>query len=263
MFGRYMLVAAFGLLFTTAVVKAQTVDMSLDLYYSDPADTNSAGTWQLVALASDRGLAGLNVGFIGLNQNPVFEAPWGSGTGVPVAGFYEFYNNGLSPWDLDQDGNSATLDMLFGQVPLFSPGPQGLFYDVGVPGGATQPGENGTPPIAGFVAGNNVPWNFTDTLGDLFDDGILNGSGAFEGGVLLASGTFNANSSPAFLGEVANAFIAMGTSADPPAPGSIVAATLSTQIRDNTFMVIPEPSTLMLAGFAMTLLGSGRRRRTN
>ena len=150
----------------------------------------------------------------------------------------------------------------FGQIPVSSPGPQGLFYDVGVPGGATQPGENGTPPIAGFLPGNNVPWNFTDILGDLLDDNILNGSGTFEGGVLLASGTFDANSNPAISNNetAANLFSSLGTATDPPGVGTIIAAAITTQIRDNALLVIPEPTTAALSLIA-TLLFAARRRR--
>lgn len=263
MIGRHILsVAAMVVLLLAAKnLQAQTVDMSLDLYYSNPADANSAGTWQFVAKASHRGLASLATQLTGVNPGPVFEAPWGSGTGVSDAGFHQTIGPFL--WDHNTDANPVTLEMLFAQVPVAFPGPQGLFYDVGIPGGATQPGENGTPAIAGFVPGDNIPWNFTDTLGDLFDDNILNDSGPFEGGVLLASGTFGANSSPAINSSAsftgANVFTALGTTSDPPPIDTILQAAFTTQIRDNTFLAgIPEPSTLALAGLACAMLALRR-----
>ena len=161
---------------------AQTINVSLDLFYSDPNDTTSSGTWQLLATSSDRGIAGLVALAEDVNNSPTFKAPTGSGTGNSVAGFHETFDSGTKPYWTDR---GTYLEMLFGQIPVASPGPQSLFYDVGVPGGATQPGENGTPSIAGFSSGN-VPWNLPDTLGDLLDDGTINGSGAFEDGVVLA-----------------------------------------------------------------------------
>jgi len=211
----------------------QTIDLSLDLFYSDPSDTSSSGTWQLVAQASDRGIAGLDVRLADVNFDPTFEAPTGSGTGVAMAGFQPTF--GGAPFFLNRGDH---LEMLFGQIPVAAPGPQGLFYDVGVPGGATQPGENGTPAIAGFVGGTNVPWNFNDRLGDLLDDSQLNGSGPLEGSVLLASGSFDAGTQPGFFPGSAtdvtagNVFLDVGTATSPPS--SIVQAAVATQRRSNS-----------------------------
>ncbi len=234
------LVTLLFLLACATGLPAQTVDFTLDLYYNDPTDTNSAGVWELVALASDRGLAGTSVRLQDVVSPtitlPMFMAPNGTAAGIAEVGFRESFGGGAISFATDQ-GDHARL--LFNQVPTSPPGPQGLLYDVGVLGGATQPGENGTPPIAGFV-GNNTPWNYDDLLGDFLDDGINNNSGAFHDGVLLALGMFDANTSPDFYAleaTTANVFTAIGTATDPPPAGSILEASVSLTVRDNTALL--------------------------
>lgn len=241
-----VLICAYSSIWISGSLHGQTMNLSLDLFYSDPNNTASAGTWQLVATSDNRGIAGAVATVADVNTSPTYLAPTGSGTGVPVAGFHQTFEGGTKPFWLDR---GTHVEMLFGQIPVESPGTQGLFYDVGVVGGATQPGENGTPTITGFAAGTNVPWNFKDTLGDLLDDGTLNGSGALEGGVILASGSFNAATNPAFFTDpndpnetsAGNVFLSLGDPNNPPAQGQIVAATISTQTRDNTTL----PSTFI------------------
>ena len=60
--------------------------------------------------------------------------------------------------------------------------------------------------------------------------------------MLLASGTFDANTNPPFFTDdtsQGNVFTSLGTATDPLVQGSVVAATVSTQVRDNTSMTIP------------------------
>lgn len=212
----------------------QTVNLSLDVTYANPANVNSGGTWQLTSKATHRGLAGAVARVVNIASSPTFQAPTGTATGIPTAGFQPSFDNGTNPFWTNRGSH---FELLFGQVPIAAPGPQGLFYDVGVPGGATQPGQNGTPAVAGLTGTSNVPWNFTDLLGDLSDDGQLNNTGSFHNGVLLASGTFAANVTPAFYAveaSQANLFTDVGTSTQPPDVGEIVAATVVTQVRNNT-----------------------------
>lgn len=208
-------------------VGAQSISVALDLYYNNPNDVLSGGSWELIAVAADRGLAGLNVSLDGVNC-PMFAAPTGTGTSVTTAGFHESIG-GVN--FATQSG--TTWNLIFGQVPSNSPGPQGLFYDVGVPGGATQPGANGTPGILG-LSGVNVPWGYDDALGDAVDGNPQDGDGAFEGGVLLSRGTFGVGDSPAVLaGGSGTIFTALGTTANPPQLGTVQAATATTFVRSN------------------------------
>lgn len=223
-------------LFLPICSTGQTIDMSLDLHYSDPSSTASAGNWELIAKATHRGIQGLVVHLQDVASSPQFEAPTGTGTGVSVAGFQEIFAGGSQPFYIQHMDH---LELIFTQSPVSAPGPQGLFYDVGVVGGATQPGENGTPAIAGFSSMEGVPWNYFDVLGDQQDDGLVNHSGPFEGGVILASGTFGAHSNPDFFsGESSEGQVltGQGTASDPPQSSDISIATLNLQIRDNTFL---------------------------
>ncbi|MEZ6101054.1 MAG: dockerin type I repeat-containing protein [Pirellulaceae bacterium] len=215
----------------------QSVDLGLDLYYSNPADTASSGTWQLVAKSSSRGIAGLDVRLTGIDPTVQFDAPTGTAPGIASVGFQQSFNGATPDWLIDRADH---MELIFGQIPVQAPGSQGLFYDVGVPGGATQPGENGTPVISG-LSGVNLPWGFDDVLGDAADGNNANNNGIFQGGVLLASGTFAANSNPGFLASLsaaANVFTAVGTTTSAPL-GSIIEATTTVQVRDNAVAGVP------------------------
>ena len=231
----------FGVLLFAACVlilvvpsEGQEVTLSLDLYYSDPLDINSGGYWELVATSTDRGLASATIRLADVDIDPVFLAPAGSATEMPVAGFHQWFGDGTKSFATDRGDH---LEMLFAQIPVSSPGPQALFYDVGLKGGATQPGEMGTPTIVGFTAERNVPWSLDDRLGDLVDDGnSSNNSGIMHGGVLLAAGSFPTNAAPTFFASphsAANVFSDVGS---PTAPGSVLAATITTEVRDNSLV---------------------------
>lgn len=180
---------------------AQTVTLSLDLFYTTKGNTASKGSWQLRAIGSSQGIAGINTQITGGAANPFFTAP--------TPAFKESYDNGTKPYTTDQDGNAATLDMLFAQIPVAAPGPQTLQYNVGVSGGLSD------------LLGNVV-----DTSGTKLNNNVL-----------LAHGTFPAGAGPnlalTLAQTAANVFTAQGTSTNPPATGSIVAATVTTQKRSN------------------------------
>jgi hypothetical protein len=188
------------------------VTVSLDLFYNDAATTTSAGSWQLLAKVTAggaQGLAGLDTQLSGVTVgSEVFAAP--------QPGFKLTYldDNGTpgvpgddvqKPWNTNQDGNAATLDMLFGQVPVAAPGPQDLDYGVGI----------------------------TDVNVD--ELGATVNPPAIANAVLLAFGTFAANSTPAIVaGQTkANVFTVAGVGNAPPAINTILEATITTQTRNN------------------------------
>jgi hypothetical protein len=189
--------------FTVACVSAasaQSVTLSLDLFYSNNNPANQ-GSWQLRAIGSNQGIAAVNTQVTGVvGGTAIFSAP--------TPAFKESFDGGTKPFTTDQDGNAATLDMLFAQIPVEAPGPQTLQYNVGVSGGLAD------------LLGNSV-----DTSGV-----------SLPSNVLLAFGRFGAGSAPVLNAarSEANVFTAQGTATNPPAAGTIVAATTSVQVRNNT-----------------------------
>jgi hypothetical protein len=193
----------------------QTVTLSLDIFYADPDNSAaSGGAWQLMATASGEGLAGLTTSITGNSSTAAADLIFRANTGLTPAAEYFKTTFDAKTWFQDTDNNAATLNMLFGQVPVAAPGPQTLAYDVG--GSATpNPDElRGTAP------------NQVDATG-----------AAMTNAVILAIGRFNAGAAPAFVGgsSAANVFTAIPGSpgTNPPAVGTVVAATVTTQVRDN------------------------------
>ncbi len=215
---------------SSASLPAQNqVTVSLDVYFANGVNLIDGGGWELVALASDRGLAGVRV-VIDEIESPIFMAPTGTVGSSEVAGFHETL--GTVPF-------AGLIDvgwtMLFAQIPLDAPGPQTLFYDVGVPGGATRPGENGTPDVAGLVP-QGVPWNLDDLLGDGIDGDASNNNGEFHNGVLLAQGSISPGADPSFVAAPApnaNVFTAVGTTTTAPI-GDMRNAQVITMLRDSS-----------------------------
>jgi hypothetical protein len=159
---------------------ALEVNYSLNLLFVDPQDDQSGGTWELVARADEEGLVLANVDLTGI-QTPVFQTPQGL-VGGTTAGF-----------EVNEVIDFGTYTQLaMAQFPYDVNLPQFLFYDVGVLGGGTMPGDNGTPDFT-FDAGTerNIPWGRLDTFGDA----------AWNGAVLLASGNFAPGTVPAFLND--------------------------------------------------------------
>jgi hypothetical protein len=197
----------------------QTVRVSLDIFYGDPDNPGtSGGAWQLLATASGMGLAGLDTALTGTSSAGTggTTAPAGvvfmANGGLPANTFKTTF--GTKPWWQDQDGfddadgAARTLDMLFGQVPVAAPGPQTLSLNVG--GSATV----NIDELGNVVA---PPQNMTNA-------------------VVLAIGRFTAGQTPAFSGTTAaNVFTQpLPGGGAPPPLNSIVAATVTTQVRNNT-----------------------------
>jgi hypothetical protein len=189
-----------------------SVVVSLDVYYQDPQNiATSGGAWQLLAKVTAggaQGISGLDTALTSVSTSTsaadlLFRAP--------NPGFETTYDT--KSWFQDQDANATTLDMLFGQVPVAAPGPQHLVYGAGVTGGVSPDRLSAS----------------VDTPG-----GGTQGDVAMTNAVLLAVGRFSAGQTPNFSGTTsANVFTAQGTGTNPPAVGSIVSATVTTQRRSN------------------------------
>jgi hypothetical protein len=214
--------AAFFAVFVAATASAQTINLSLNVFYNSTSNANSGGTWELVGKSSDFGIAGLDVKLknIATAQN---RGPRATVNGANSAGFSVF---AVSP---DPQGFT---DLTIGQNrldPLPPGNEQTAFYGVGTL-------TNGAPNYPGKPAGSNsigplftsltnpqqIPW----ATGDAFSDPTWATAARF------ASGTFNANFTPSFFaGSSGNVFTSVGTSTAYGA--EVLASALTTIVRTN------------------------------
>jgi len=183
-----LLVAAWCCAWFAARAHAQpSIDLSLNVLYTNPLNAaNSGGTWQVVAKSSSdtSGIAGLKLFLTGVNL-PVPQAvgPRGRVNGTDPAGFSEY---------VPYVPTAGVVSIVTGQAPIPSlylgPGEeQSVFYGVGrLANGA--PGMMG-PPLSSLTNAQAIPWATGDPLQDA----------AWNTAARLASGTFNAGSTPAFF----------------------------------------------------------------
>jgi hypothetical protein len=212
------------------IAPAQTIDLKLNVFYSNPADEDSGGTWELVGKSSGAGISGVSALLTNITT-ALGRGPRGTVNGSDDAGFNLFHNT-LNPLGF--------RNITVGQVPL-PPGNIGIgqeqtvFYGVG-----TIP--NGAPNYPGKPAGTNsigpafstlmvpavnsgIPWAVADAFGDP----------AWNTAARLASGNFPAGLSPSFFSNddfesSGNVFTTLGNS---QTPGAISLAAVSTFVRTN------------------------------
>lgn len=205
-------------LFAPSAGHAQTIDLSLNLFYTVPGDTNSGGSWQLVGKSSNFGIAGIEARLKNVSSAQQ-RGPRGTVNGDDPAGFSVFADIVFPTY----------RGIVVGQQPLGPLGigdEQGMFYGVGQL-------VNGSPDFPGKPVGSNfqgptftsltapiaIPWATGDVLNDP----------SWATAALLASGTFAAGVTPSFEpGSSGNTFATLGTST---ALGSIVTAALTTTTR--------------------------------
>ncbi len=140
---RLLILSACALpLFLASAGFAQTIDLSLNVFYSTPSDMTSGGTWQLVGKSTDFGIAGIsaNVNNIATAQD---RGPRGTVNGSNPAGFGSFF---FGP-------DVSYSNLVVGQIPLdpntLPPGnEESLFYGVGTL-------TNGSPMYTGQPGGTN------------------------------------------------------------------------------------------------------------
>src|SRR4051794_27445391 len=79
---------------TTLVVStspAQTIDLSLNVFYTNPANTALGGTWELVAKSTPSpatfGISGISARLSNIDSNAVLQAPRATVNGSNIAGF--------------------------------------------------------------------------------------------------------------------------------------------------------------------------------
>jgi hypothetical protein len=200
---------------------AQSIDLSLNLFYSNPLNDQSGGTWQLSAKsAGSAGLAGLDLKLSGIVAPPAQPVgPRGTVNGSDPAGFSE----------LSRFTYPNHVNIVVGQQPvsgmLEMDEEQSIFYGVGTIANG-QPGNVG-PTLATLTAAEAIPWATGDVF---FADPQWNTA------AILATGTFSAGATPSFFSDATfhtsgSVFTAPGTSTSVGPPMLIDSVT--TIVRDN------------------------------
>jgi hypothetical protein len=200
---------------------AQTIDLSLNVFYTNPANQNSGGTWELVGKSSNFGIAGIDARIANI-AGGVNRGPRGIVNGNDLAGFSIFADVPIS----------GGRNIIAGQAPLAPLGAgeeQSVFYGVGTL-------QNGAPNYPGKPAGSNSigpPFNSLTSVTEVpWALNVPLNTGDWATAARLASGTFAPSVTPAFLtGSSGTVFTTL-----PPTNtqfGNIASATLTTIVRTN------------------------------
>jgi hypothetical protein len=197
------------------VSQAQTIDVSLNVFYSNPSNLLSGGTWEVVAKSSTGGgeyfgIAGINVHLTDvLSTGFQVLAPRGTVNASDPAGFTV---------DLFNASGYRTLSAV--QIALeLEPGEEGAFYGVGTLTNGT-PGAIG-PTYTTLTGVQGSPWGTGDVFGDA----------AWNTAVKIASGLFAQDVTPGFTGaRSGGVYDTLGTST---MVGDATSATVSAIVRTN------------------------------
>jgi hypothetical protein len=218
--------AACALALAAAVTaSAQTIDLSLNVFYTNPSNVNSGGTWELVAKSSNNGISGMRV-FLSNVSSPQNEAPRGNVNGSDPAGFKQYVD---TPHSATPPSTPAYHEFTLGQIPLDPPFPsgreEGAFYGVGTTQNAS-PGTVG-PALTSLTNPQDIPW----ATGDAFGQSIWNTAARMLSGTFLAGVTPNFfTGDEAFDGTV---FTSIGTSTSWGTETQVLASNITTTVRTN------------------------------
>ena len=163
--------------------RAQSIDLSLNLFYANPLDDLSGGTWQVAAKSADTaGINGLDLKLAGINvplPQPV--GPRGTVNGSDPAGFSLYTSD-------EAMGHVIVVSAQLGVIPPLAMGEeQSIFYGVGTIENG-QPGDAG-PMFTTLTNPQAIPW----ATGDPFFDEDWNTA------AILAAGTFDPGETPDFF----------------------------------------------------------------
>lgn len=196
------LLAAFFAVFVATTAPAQTINLSLNVFYANPSNVNSGGTWELVGKSSDFGIAGLDVRLKNITT-ATNRAPRATVNGSNTAGF--------SIFNIIPTQNYSEL--VIGEDPIANlpvGNEQTAFYGVGTltNGAPNYPGKpvgsnSIGPAFTSLTSPQEIPW----ATGDAFMDATWDTAARF------ASGSFATNVTPMFVaGSSGNVFTSLGTS---------------------------------------------------
>ena len=204
-----------------AAAPAQTIDLSLNVFYNTTGNTASGGKWELVAkTSSPAGIAGVDAQITNV-LGAVNRAPRATVNGNDPAGFSVFADVAFPTYH----------DIIIGQAPLGPLGPseeQSLFYGVGnVANGAPNypqkpPGTTAVgPAFTSLTAPVNIPWA----------SNVLLNTGDWANAARLASGTFAVGVTPAFVVNGSSGQVFSSIPNTNNTFTDIIAATVSTTVR--------------------------------
>lgn len=205
-------------LFAPSAAHSQTIDLSLNLFYTVPGNVNSGGAWQLVGKSSNFGIAGFEAHLKNISVAQQ-RGPRATVNGNDPAGFKTYVDQVFPTYRA----------IIVGQGIVDSLGPgeeQGAFYGVGqlANGSPDWPGKPGGsnfqgPTFTSLTAPIAIPWGTGDVIGDPL----------WATAALFASGTFAAGVTPSFdPGSSGSTFQSLGTST---VIGNIVPAAITTTTR--------------------------------
>jgi hypothetical protein len=215
-----------------ATSAALSIDLSLNVLYTNPANPALGGTWELVAKSSTPdtvGISSITTYLRDINNDVTIEAPRGTVNGANNAGF-QVLGNIFHPAGI----NPSYREVLVAQLPLFPLPPgseENLFYGVGTltNGAPNYPGKPAGsnaigPTFASFTGPQDIPWATGDVFGDV----------AWSTASRMLSGTFAAGATPAFFnGSIGNVFTsAPGTNTQ--LGNEVLASTVTTIVRTNS-----------------------------
>ncbi len=163
------------LVLSPSLSRGQTINVSLNVLYSDPINSSSGGTWELVAKSSHFGISGLVARLTNITSSQN-RGPRATVNGGDPAGFSVFSDFSILGY----------RELLMGQVPIIplpSGKEQSVFYGVGtlINGAPNYPGKPaGTnsvgPAFTSLTNPQEIPW----ATGDVFSDLAWSTAGAWR-----------------------------------------------------------------------------------
>src|SRR4051812_36344508 len=204
-------ISALATLFAAAS-PAQSVNLSLNVFYTNPANAASGGTWELVAKSSNPGtfgISGINTYLRNINNDAVVQAPRAVVNGGNTAGF-QLLSNTFFPANPPDPAYREYVVSQLPLIPLPSGSEENLFYGVGTlangaPNYPAKPaGSNSIgPAFTSLTSPQNIPWATGDAFGDV----------AWDTAARMLSGTFAPGVTPGFFsGSTGNVFTSVPAS---------------------------------------------------
>lgn len=214
-----------------AAGSAQSINLSLNVFYTTPSNSASGGTWELVAksTAGSFGISAVSANISNINPDAVVEAPRALVNGANPAGFLLLGNT----FHAANQSTPAFRELVIAQLPLI-PLPSGseenLFYGVGTlnNGAPNYPAKPPTsnaigPAFTSLTSPQGIAWATGDAFGDV----------AWNTAASMLSGTFAAGVTPGFVnGSVGNIFTSVPLS-NTQTGNEALASSVTTIVRTN------------------------------